>query len=142
MTTPVPGVTDVEAERGHAVAMLAPYAEYRQAEKEAKGSKDMAGKLIRGYLDGHPDETLTDGEHDIRAFMRPSKGSVTLSTGKMDAALLMEVIQEPGLMKVNPKVLATLSEVNPHLAASLLGFIGTGEGATSLQVVKEDRNAD
>ena len=138
MTT---GVTDVEAERGHAVAMLAPYAEYRQAEKEAKGSKEMAGKLIRGYLDEHLDETLTDGEHNIRAFMRPSKGKLEMDARQLPAVTLKDALAH-GLFQINPKVWAALKEVNPGLHLDLLPYVGQGEGATSLQVVKEERNAD
>ena len=138
-TTDIPGVTDVEEGRGHAVAMLAPFYEYRQAEKEAKGSKDMAGKLIRGYLDEHPDETLTDGEHNIRAFMRSSKGRETLSAQAVPTHMLRD-LADRGVLTLNKKVYDTLKEVDPGLYLDVQHYIGHGEGSTSLQVVKDDRD--
>ena len=137
-TTDVPGVTDLEAERGHAVAMLGPYSQYRAEEKEAKKNKDMAGGLINGYLDEHPTETLTDGEGALKAFLQARPGRTTLNAQALPPELLQRAVAR-GLLQLNGNVWKTMEDVDPGLFLDLKtgNYIGQGKGSTSLQVVKE-----
>ena len=135
-TTNVPGVTDVEAERGHAVAMLKPYIDYRAQEKEAKGGKDLAGKLPRQYLADHPGEELEDGERGIRAWTQASKGQLTLQVAKLASENpdLVLAAARAGLLRLNPKAWEALEGQDADLEMRLNPLISQGPGSTSFKV--------
>jgi hypothetical protein len=83
---------------------LVRYEEAREAEKQARDTKDGIGKALKQWLEDNPGEVLYDGEHGLQAYLQerdaPGRDCDLNALWDNDQALFRQLVRN-GCLKVD-----------------------------------------
>ena len=122
-------------ERGQLLRMLRAYIECRHVrDLEAKRLETMGGHL-KDFLNKHPEETLWDGENEIKARLQERKGANIydlLSLREKDPVLFKRALGL-GCVSLDPKAV----KLHEEQLVGIERYAGPGKGTVALQVERK-----
>ena len=136
MTLPIETLDYADLTPRQVTGLLAPYDRARLAAKRAKEEQDGIAEAIKGYLLSHPDEVVSDLEHDLEARLQIRSTGDTYAVALMPTELL-SALAGLGAIKVDTKVLDALKN-SVAAAAQAIQYKRPG-GTTAALVVRLTR---
>lgn len=132
-----PGVEDVDLTRTHMLVLMGSYATARTEESTGKKTKDICGKALKEYLEGHRGEDLYDGETGLHGFLQERNSARKLDFGNLPIELLNWLANHDCLKFDDEHFKGVQKKQVAEEVAQVERYLMPGTASESLQVRKE-----
>ncbi|MDA1349871.1 MAG: hypothetical protein O3A47_13565 [Chloroflexi bacterium] len=132
-------ITDIEESHDEQTTLsaLRRYTEQRSLAKDATLSQADAAKVLKGWLDNHPGQTLKDRELGWTVEYQTKEGPGSWDIGSMPDQVVLDLARAGAFVAAQKPALDALSKAQPRLGAAIQKYKIPGGEQLSLSVTNK-----